>query len=141
MTDELRQKETEFQPTPKMLKVLEAAINPEVDANISAWCTEAEVSRADWYRWQDIEGFDDWFHGEFTKAMKRVRSALVKKGYQKALDGDFQFWKVMMEKSGEYGPSLKLTGDEERPLVFKNLDVEKMSDEQLDQFLQETKKG
>lgn len=101
------QKGTPFEPNPKMLKLLEAAINPEVEANISAWCDASGVSRSQWYRWQEVEGFPEWFNGEFRKALEGAKTALVKVGLQKALGGDFQFWRVMVEKLGEYTPSTK----------------------------------
>lgn len=99
-----KQKETVFDPNPNMLKVLEATINPEVEPTVSAWCAQAGVSRAQWYRWQKIAGFMEWFNSEYKKSLEGIRAALVKVGLQKALKGDFPFWKVMMEKTGEYCP-------------------------------------
>ncbi len=98
----VKQNETQFSPNPNMLKLLEAAINPEVEANISSWCEAAGVSRVQWYRWKEIRGFLDWFNSEYKKALDGIKVSLVKVGLQKALSGDFQFWKVMMEKIGEY---------------------------------------
>jgi len=110
------QNETGFKPSPKMLQILEAAINSEVGPSISAWCKEAGVSRSQWYRWQGVEGFISWFNGEFKKSLEGIRTALVKVGLQKALEGDFQFWKVMMEKTGEYGESIRV---EQRGVILK----------------------
>jgi len=109
----MEQKESKFKPNPKMQKLLEAAINPDVEANISAWCEAADVARSQWYRWGEIPGFMDWFNEEYKKALDGVRTALVKVGLQKALAGDFQFWKVMMEKTGEYSNNMnhKFTQD------------------------------
>lgn len=114
----LGQKETAFEPSPKMLQVLEAAVNSEVEANISAWCKKAGVSRAQWYRWKEIPGFLGWFNDAYQRALEGARAALVKVGLQKAMGGDFQFWKVMMEKLGEYGPGMTLKGDSESPIVI-----------------------
>lgn len=119
-----KQKETRFEPSPKMLQVLEAAINSEVAPSISAWCKAAGVSRSQWYRWQGVEGFTSWFNGEFKKSLEGIRTALVKIGLQKALEGDFQFWKVMMEKTGEYGESLRV---EQQGVILKIPEQRKVS--------------
>lgn len=101
MSDQTRQNATQFEANPKMLKMLEAAISPDVEPNISAWAVAAGVDRSMWYRWQKIDGFIGWFNEEYRKSLEGVRTALVKVGLQKALAGDVQFWKVMMEKMGE----------------------------------------
>lgn len=98
------QNETDFEPNEKMLKVLNAALNPDTPAGIAAQCSAAGVSRATWYRWRVTPGFLDWFNDEYRKGLDGVRAALVKVGLQKALEGDFRFWRVMMEKLGEYQP-------------------------------------
>lgn len=101
MSGRVQQNATQFKPTPKMFKMLEAAISPDVEPNISAWAEAAGVDRSMWYRWQKIDGFIGWFNEEYRKSLEGVRTALVKVGLQKALAGDVQFWKVMMEKMGE----------------------------------------
>lgn len=103
-----KQKETIFEPNPKMLLLLQTAIDPEVGPSISAWCKEAGVSRSQWYRWQQVDGFIDWFNDQYKKTLEGVRVALIKVGVQKALGGDFKFWQVMMEMMREYSRALKL---------------------------------
>ncbi|MFH1726870.1 MAG: hypothetical protein ABIA04_00440 [Pseudomonadota bacterium] len=103
----MQQKDTQFKPTPNMLKLLEAAINPDVAPNFSAWCKESNVARSQWYRWQKQTGFLEWFNNEYSRSLEGARAALVKVGLQKALSGDFQFWKVMVEKLNEYNPKIQ----------------------------------
>ncbi len=110
----MQQKETDFKPTAAMMKVLNAAINPDVAPSISAWFEESGVSRSQWYRWQELPGFTQWFNDEYKKSFEGMRASLVKVGRQKAMEGDFQFWKVLMEKSGEYIPQGKMTLKEEK---------------------------
>ena len=43
---------------------------------------------------EDPEGILNWFNGEYHKALEGVRVALFKVGLQKALSGNFHFWKV-----------------------------------------------
>ena len=44
----MKQKETQFEPNKKMQELLNAAVNPEVEANVSAWCEKAGVARVQW---------------------------------------------------------------------------------------------
>jgi hypothetical protein len=136
----MKQNETDFAPTCKMLKLLEAAVDSEVEPSISAWCKAAGVARSQWYRWHEEEGFLDWFNTEYRRSFEGIKAALIKVGLQKALAGDFQFWKVMMERAGEYGPSLNISGIN-APLIQIDaganpyMDFKSMSDEELNQWL------
>jgi hypothetical protein len=102
------QNDTDFTPTPKMRALLDAAIDPAVPPTVSAMCRVARIERKSWYRWRELPGFLDWFNDACANAYDALRSALVKVGYQKAIEGDFAFWRVMMERCGEYTPRQRI---------------------------------
>ena len=88
---------TEYKPTPKQLKLLEAYLNPDVAASVTAACKDADVSRQTYYEWMKDEAFCKWFWDEFNKHKTHIKAQLVKIGVRRAKD-DHRYWADMMRK-------------------------------------------
>lgn len=88
-----------FKPSLKMQAVLNAAIDFDSEGTVSDWCRKAGVSRQSYYDWRGIEGFQEWWDGEWEKAMKRYRAYLDRIGLEKAKT-DFRYWEAMQKKYG-----------------------------------------
>jgi len=91
---------TVFKPSSKMVEYLNAAVEYLTDSpsKVAAHC---DVSRKAWYRWQEVEGFVDWFYSEYAKRRRKIIPKLDQIGLKHAANGDFDFWKAMNQKVGE----------------------------------------
>lgn len=89
-----------FKPTEAMSKWLDTAIEylTTSPTNISR---ESGLDRTNWYIWIKIDGFEDWFYGEYKKRRKRILPKLDEIGMKFASKGDYNFWKDMNKKAGE----------------------------------------
>lgn len=121
-----------FEPTPKMLSLLQAACDTRVNATITAWCKAANISPVSYYEWRKRDDFNTWFDGEMERWTNSMLSSLRKVGIIKALSGDYQFWRDMVEMVGGK-QKLALSGREGKkfgiPGVDFDLDFEVANDD------------
>lgn len=113
----MQQNVTSFKPTPKMLKLAQSAMNIDISTSVTAWCEHAGVSRVQWYRWKQQAGFIEWFNTIVRQQLEEFRAHLLSEGIKRALSGDFRFWKVLMEKMGEYLPNHSMNAGVENKIV------------------------
>jgi len=88
---------TKYEPTPKQLKLLEAYLNPDIAASVTAVCKDADVSRTTYYEWMKDEAFCEWFWDEFNRHKTHIRAQLVKIGVRRAKE-DHRYWADMMRR-------------------------------------------
>jgi hypothetical protein len=108
----------EFKPTLKMLRVA-VEFNREENANITNLeiLKKCGVSEQEWNRWRNeyvvheyeadrttikssFNHFEDWFDNAIHVRSKEERELLRLVGMQKALSGDYNFWKDMSRTYG-----------------------------------------
>lgn len=89
--------EQKFSPSPKMLDFLEAYCEPGLKKSIKSICEKAGVSRTIYYEWINTDGFEDWLHDEYAKSRRRARPMLIDAQTSRALEGDTQAYKAVMQ--------------------------------------------
>lgn len=88
-----------FKPTPYMEKWLDTAIKLRTDSptEISA---VAEQRRENWYDWQKVDGFIEWYYAEYEKRLVHLRPKLDAIGLKFSEKGSYQHWKDMQKLAG-----------------------------------------
>lgn len=102
----MQTKSDSFKPNKKMYLLLNARLNSDIEASITAECKYANISRDTYYRWMKNEDFATWFDNEFQKEIKKMQSLLDKIGLQKARN-DFRYWEAMQMKYFNYAKKEK----------------------------------
>lgn len=87
-----------FKPQAKMVKALNAALDPDNEGTITAIFKQINVPRSAWYKWKKKPGFTDWWNEQWRKGMEDAEWYLDKIGLRKAKKGDYAFWQAMQMK-------------------------------------------
>jgi len=90
-----------YKPTRTQLLWLEKALDPEVQPTITAIAKAVGVKRANWYLWQEKEGFQEWWAGAWEEAMNKNKWWLDKVGLRKSID-DYRYWEAMQMKYAQF---------------------------------------
>ncbi len=80
-----------------MQAFLEAALDPDVPATISATARAAGVHRRSWPLWKRKEDFSRWFRGKWHESSASLVWILDKIGIEKARK-DYRYWDAMERK-------------------------------------------
>lgn len=119
-----------FSPSADQMKWLDTAIQLETDTitDIESGCG---INRKQWYRWLAIEGFIEWFNGEWEKRLKGHAWKLDAIGMKNS-KRDFNYWKAMQQRAGrlqETPQSLQQIniGDKSNSITFVNFKDETKS--------------
>jgi hypothetical protein len=101
------QKGTTWVPSPLQSRLLEAAREPGAQRTITAICDAADVPRRTFYKQLADPDFKAAWDDVWSGAIKRHLPGIVAAQIHKALDGDTQAARLLMEAAGvlkqEYG--------------------------------------
>ena len=89
----------DFVPTPAMRIWLETAIELTTDSPKEI-AEASQLSRAVWYEWLKVPGFEDWYWSNYKQQRRRWLPKLDAMGMANAKK-DFNFWKEMNRKAGD----------------------------------------
>lgn len=92
-------KPKDFNPTPAMRVWVDTAVALVSDSPTEI-ANECKVSRENWYLWQKVEGFEDWYYAEYKRLRTRWIPKLDRIGMKKA-EEQFNYWEAMNKKAGE----------------------------------------
>lgn len=107
-----QQKSTEWAPTPRQAKVLEAAQEAGLNRNISTICEEAGVNRTSFYRWlKEDTGFKAAWQDIWRSSITRHMPAVVAAQVRKAEEGDTNAAKLLSDLAGVLKQKVEHTGD------------------------------
>ena len=89
----------EFKPTPTMRVWVDTAVALVSDSpkEIS---DESGLDRTNWYKWKNVEGFEDWYYAEYKRLRTRWIPKLDRIGMKKA-EEQYNYWEAMNKKAGE----------------------------------------
>ncbi len=94
-----------FHPTPAQQRFLEAALNPNVRAQIRAISRAARVHESSWRIWKHNPAFLAWYRDAWQSRAAPCTWLLDKIGLHQARH-DFRYWKAMQEKYSASPPGL-----------------------------------
>jgi len=94
-----KQNLTEFQPSEKQLKLLQALLDPEVAPSVTAVCEAAGVSRVTYWEWRKNPAFCEWLQARYMEHVSKLMPHLDKIGW-KAAGKNFQYFEFMQRKYG-----------------------------------------
>lgn len=100
--EELSKPSTElatFTPTPAMRIWLDTAIDMQSDS-ITDIANACQLSRAAWYEWLKVPGFEDWYYTNYKQQRRRWLPKLDAMGMANA-KRDFNYWKEMKKAAGD----------------------------------------
>ena len=96
-------KMNDYQPTPAEIRLLRVIENPNhYDKNVTEICKLAEISRNTYYSIMKKEEFSNFLRdtalAHIKGEMHQLWNAAAKHGKQ----GNFQYWKALMDATGQY---------------------------------------
>jgi len=95
-------KEKVFKPSPKQQEYVLAAVEAMTDSPTKI-AEKCGVSRSAWYKWlREDPDFIAWFYEEYRNMRKRIIPRLDAIALKHAKRGDFDFWKAMNQKVGDF---------------------------------------
>ncbi len=87
-----------FEPNPRQLRYLEACLDPDVPATVTARCERVGIDRGTFYDWNKVVGFREWLSAETKELMKdglrEVWGAILKQ----ATKGNVQAQRLYLER-------------------------------------------
>ena len=97
--------------TPKMLSVLEAAMEIGLNRSITKVCDDADVARQTFYKWLDSseefkKAWDEVWYGSIKRHLPGVISAQI----ERALQGDTRAAELIAKLAGVSVEKLELSG-------------------------------
>lgn len=126
---------TEYKPTPREEKLLEALLDPHNRMKtIADVCRIAECDRATYYRAFDKPGFVDLYSRKSTELAKKYLGQVMNSFVKEATRGSFQHGKVLLEMAGAYNE--KQIIDARVKTDNSPIDLSALSEEELRQFEQ-----
>lgn len=99
----LTKKESEFQPTKKMLKWFITTQELGYTASITEISEASKVTRAIWYEWCQNDDFVKWWDAQWQKNLHQNRWKLDAIGLKQAKNS-YSYWKDMMNRVGNTIP-------------------------------------
>lgn len=88
-----------FKPTPHMLLWVDTAIEIVSDSPTEI-AEKSKISRAVWYEWLKIPGFEDWYYTAYKQSRRRWLPTLDRIGMGNA-KRDYNYWKDMRQAVGD----------------------------------------
>lgn len=89
-----------WEPTPTMLKWLEAAEELGIGASITSVAEKAGVDRKNWYWWQADDKFVEWWESQWKKYIRLHKHKLDLIGLKQA-ETNHDWWRDMKKVVGE----------------------------------------
>lgn len=87
----------DFTPTPRMKLFVATAVECHETSFEKIAMKSSDIHPKSVYRWLRTPGFREWFAEEYTIQFRKQHWKLMSVGMKKALDGDIEFFKVMVE--------------------------------------------
>lgn len=91
-------KPIEFKATPAMKVFIDTAIRLMSD-NVAEITREAGIDESNYYKWRDLEGFNEWFRAEWDRRLNGVGWKLDVIGIKNA-KRDHKYWQDMQRRVG-----------------------------------------
>ena len=91
--------EEKFIPNQDMVKWLNTSMELQTNTltDIEAACN---IRRQQWYRWIELEGFEDWYYAEYEKRLARLRPNVDRIGWKFAERGSYNHLELMAKRTG-----------------------------------------
>lgn len=89
---------TKFIPTPFMDKWIDFALRLQTD-DISKIANECGIDRTNWYKWQKVPGFIDWYTATWNHRLRTVGAQLDMIGIMNSKK-DYRYWEAMQRRVG-----------------------------------------
>ena len=128
--EEIETKE-EFIPSPLQIKFASIYLNVNKRITYEQIGKEIGISRQTIWNWLKKPDFRGWLN---SKKMELVNDSLIdiyKVALRKALNGDFNFCKMILEMIGDYQPGMKLNTAGMQELI--KIEVVQSQEQQIDQ--------
>lgn len=127
----------QYTPTDAERKILETLANPDNrDLSIKEICDKAGTSRKTYERAMKKPGFRKLMQDICFELIKNEAGDMIKAAIKHAKEGNFNYFKTLMEMGGLYTPKEKreITGE---TTVNSNIKLDNLSYEQLKELLKE----
>jgi len=124
MNENEKENEKKFKPNPKQLKYSEVFLNYKKPRSNKEIAKEISVSTMTIYRWRQQSGFIEWLNSLAKDLLKKSLAKRYMVGIKEAEQGNYNFYKLMMEIQGIYTPQLKQQIDQE-PMQIRMVNVDR----------------
>ena len=103
LTSAAKSADSEWEPSPKQIDFLNAAIKAGLNRNIAAVCRDAGVSRVAFYNWLRQPGFAAFWESMPRKVLSAHMPGVMAAMVRKAQEGDTAAAKLLFQATGLIG--------------------------------------
>lgn len=98
----MNEKKNEFKPNKKQIKFIDWYIDIDNKLTLTQICKECGITRQTSWRWLKDKKFVSYINGLIKEVLSRSLVKIYKTAIKSAINGHFQYAKMMLEISGEY---------------------------------------
>lgn len=100
-----RSEKDSFEPSPAMVKFLQAYTDETVRPTVKSLCQAAKIARSTFYDWSKLPGFSEWLHERAAEIAGDRLARLYQTLFQKASEGSVSAIRLFFERfDPDYAP-------------------------------------